>query len=178
MTPMPRPNHSTNHIAQGPPLIDVGAFGGADRRRVSGPGFRTFLKIMEQWGLSEEQRLRILGRPSRSTYHLWVSKARAGAGLALPLDTLVRISAVLGIYEAMQILFRSEGEGVGWLKGRNDGVVFGGQPPLALLTSGTQDGLMLMRRYLDAWRGGLFAAPVPGFDETAPAITDDDILFL
>jgi hypothetical protein len=42
-----------------------------------------------------------------------------------------------------------------WLKKPHDAPVFGGQPPLNLLTSG----LMLVRRYLDAWRGGVFAAP-------------------
>jgi hypothetical protein len=156
----------------------VGAYGGADRRRVSGPGVRAFLNVMDQWGLPEAERLRILGRPSRSTYHLWAAKARAGAGLALPLDTLIRISAVLGIYKALQILFSDAGEGVGWLKGPNKGVAFGGQPPLALVTSGTQDGIMRVRRYLDAWRGGLFAAPIPGFDDETPAISDNDILFL
>ncbi|MDR3439426.1 antitoxin Xre/MbcA/ParS toxin-binding domain-containing protein [Telmatospirillum sp.] len=175
---MPRPNPLTAPITQGSQIVDVGAYGGADRRRVSGPGFRAFLNIMDQWRLSEEERLRILGRPSRSTYHLWASKAREGAGLALPLDTLVRISAVLGIYKALQILFGNEGGDVGWLKGPNNGITFGGQSPLALLASGTQDGIMLVRRYLDAWRGGLFAAPVPGFDSEAPAITDSDIVFL
>jgi hypothetical protein len=158
--------------------LDVGAYGGADRRRVSGPGFRAFLNIMERWKLPEEDRLRILGRPSRSTYHLWASKARDGAGLALPLDTLIRVSAVLGIHKALQILFRDDGEGIGWLKGPNKGVVFGGQSPLTLVTSGTQDGIMLVRRHLDAWRGGLFAPPVEGFDAETPAIDDDDIVFL
>jgi hypothetical protein len=37
--------------------------------------------------------------------------------------------------------------------------LFGGQPPLALVTSGTLDGLMPVRRFLDAARGGLYMPP-------------------
>jgi hypothetical protein len=50
--------------------------------------------------------------------------------------------------------------------------------PLALITCGTQDGLMAVRRHLDAWRGGRFAAPVPGFDEAAPPLNDADFVFV
>ena len=58
------------------------------------------------------------------------------------------------------------------------GPVFGGQAPLSLIASGTQDGLMLVRRYLDAWRGGSFAAPVPGFDDVVAPLTDGDLAFV
>jgi hypothetical protein len=42
-----------------------------DRTRVSGPGLRTFRNISGQWGLTEKQRISILGDPARSTYHQW-----------------------------------------------------------------------------------------------------------
>ncbi len=51
------------------------------------------------------------------------------------------------------------------------------QPPLSLLANGTQDGLMLVRRYLDAWRGGLFAAPNAADRNFAP-YSDDDIVIV
>jgi hypothetical protein len=44
---------------------------------------------------------------------------------------------------------RSEDEGA-WLKKPHDAPVFGGQSPMNLVTNGTQDGLMLVRHYLDA----------------------------
>lgn len=175
---MLHPNPIGTSDAQGPHIVNVSEYDSGKRRQVSGPGLRTFLSIVDRWELSEEERLCVLGRPARSTYHVWVSKARSGADLTLPLDTLLRISAVLGVYKALRIIFTRDADGIDWLKSPNNGVVFGGQPPLALITSGTQDGIMLVRRFLDAWRGGIFAAPVPGFDETAPAITDDDIVFL
>jgi hypothetical protein len=167
----------------GPPAsdagtLDVGAFTPRQRQQVSGPGLRTFLNIADRWGLTEAERLRVVGLPGRSTYHGWAAKARAGGNPTLPLDTLLRISAVLGVFKALQIIFTSDADGQTWLRSPNRAPVFGGQPPLALLVSGSQDGIMTVRRYLDAWRGGMFAAPVSGFDAAMPALTDDDIVFV
>jgi hypothetical protein len=36
---------------------------------------------------------------------------------------------------------------------------FGGRPPLDLVTSGSQDGLLSVRRFLDGARGGLYMQP-------------------
>ncbi len=47
--------------------------------------------------------------------------------------------------------------------------------PLDLVTSGTQDGLMLVRRHLDAWRGGNFSAPS---SDAGPPLRDDDIVIV
>jgi hypothetical protein len=158
--------------------MNLGAVDAPRRRQVSGPGMRAFLNIAHQWQLSETERLRVLGLPGRSTYHGWAAKARAGEEFTLPFDTLLRISAVLGVYKALQIVFTREADGLEWLRSPNHGLVFGGQSPLELVTSGTQDGIMAVRRYLDAWRGGVFAAPVGRLDEEASPISDDEIVFL
>ncbi len=158
--------------------VDISGLDGGHRREVSGPGLRTFLNIAKEWGLSENDRICVLGAPARSTFHSWIAKARAGEPITLPLDTLLRISAIFGIYQGLKIIFVREGDAATWLHSANKGLVFGGQPPLALILSGSQDGIMLVRRHLDAWRGGAFNAPVQGYDETAPAITDADILFI
>lgn len=131
------------------------------RKRLSGPGLRTFLSIADLWHLSEKDRLAMLGQPSRSAYYGWVKKAGDGGDLTLGVDVLLRISAVLGIHKALSILFHDPDQALIWLRGAHDGVPFSGQAPLALATSGTQDGLLSLRRYLDAWRGGSAAYPVP-----------------
>ena len=95
----------------------------------------------------------------------------------LPVDTLLRLSAVLGIHKNLRILFARTEDEAAWITKPNDAPVFGGQPPLSLMTSGTQDGLMLVRRYLDAWRGGLFAAPNAA-DENFTPYTDEDIVIV
>ena len=152
-------------------------FSPAERRRLSGPGLRAFVGIADRLGLTEAERMRVLGMPGRSTFFGWLAKARAGAALSLPFDTLLRISALLGVWKALKILFAREEDGIAWLKRENSGPLFGGQAPIALITSGTQDGLMLVRRHLDAWRGGLFSAPLPGFDEAVAPLADDDIVW-
>jgi hypothetical protein len=146
-------------IAAGPPWVDVGATDAAERRRLSGPALRTWARLADRWGLSEAERLRVLGQPARSTYHAWLERARNRGDVVLPLDTLLRLSAAFGIHKGLALVFADEAEGLAWLRTSNGGPVFGGQRPLDLVTAGTQDGLLTVRRYLDAWRGGVFAAP-------------------
>src|SRR5436305_15018797 len=67
--------------------------------RLSGPALRTFFSIAEAWGLSNEEAMRLLGEPRRSTYFEW---KRAGDG-RLDRDPLERIACSLGIYQAPQI---------------------------------------------------------------------------
>lgn len=130
-----------------------------NRRRLSGPGLRTFLSIADLWELSENERLAILGFPSRSTYHNWRQKARRHEDITLDLDQLTRISAVLGIHQALMVLFDSEREGLEWLRLPHQSMAFNGQRPLDWITSGAQDSILHVRRFLDGARGGLYMAP-------------------
>ena len=134
-------------------------FSSANRKRLSAPALRTFLAIADLWGLTEAQRLLILGYPSRSTYHNWCKLAREHGSITLDVDVLTRISAMLGIHHALGILFPNEKLGIAWLKGPHEATVFGGRPPLALVTSGSQDGLLTVRRFLDGARGGQYMQP-------------------
>ncbi len=145
--------------AKGPDRLDVTRFAGPNRRRLSGPGLRSFLAIADLWGLTEEQRLLVMGLPARSTYYSWTKTVREHGTVTLGVDVLLRISAVLGIHQALGILFPSEQAGIDWLRTPHRATVFGGRPPLALIVSGTQDGLLTVRRFLDAARGGVYMAP-------------------
>ena len=144
---------------QAPYRLDISRFAPANRRRLSAPALRTFLAIADLWGLTEEQRLLVLGYPARSTYHNWCRQAREHGSFTLDVDVLARISAVLGIHQALGILFADERCGVEWLRTAHQAIVFGGHPPLDLITSGTQDGLLVVRRFLDGARGGLYMQP-------------------
>ncbi|MBN9983065.1 DUF2384 domain-containing protein [Rhizobium laguerreae] len=161
---------------QAPQRLDMARFAPVNRKRLSAPALRTFLAIADLWGLSEEQRLLMLGYPSRSTYHNWAKQAREHGAFTLDVDTLTRISAVLGIHQALGVLFSDERAGVAWLRTPHRAPVFGGHPPLDIVTNGTQDGLMTVRRFLDGARGGLYMPPNM-LDEAFTPYEDADIVF-
>jgi hypothetical protein len=162
--------------ASGPQRLDPGRFDPANRRRLSAPALRTFLAIADLWGLTEEQRRLVLGYASRSTYHNWCRQARAHGRVTLGVDVLTRISAVLGIHQALGILFPDEHAGVAWLHGPHKALVFGGQAPIDLMTSGSQDALVTVRRFLDGARGGLYMPP-NAIDENFQPYEDSEIVF-
>src|ERR1700730_6781450 len=139
---VPRPSEA----AKGPQRLDNSRFAPANRRRLSAPALRTFLAIADLWGLTEEQRLLILGYPSRSTYHNWCKQAREHGAFTLDVDVLTRISAVLGIHQGLGILFPTERLGVDWLRSPHNAIVFGGHPPLHLITNCPQHGFLTVRR--------------------------------
>lgn len=121
----------------------------AVRRRLSGPALRTFFRISEAWALSVLEQRALLGWPAASTFH----KYKAGDYGPLSFDSLTRISIVLGIYKALQVLYPDPGLADRWVRLPNAHQVFGGRPALTLMIDGGIDGLLQTRRLLDARRG-------------------------
>ena len=119
------------------------------RRRLSGPGIRTFFKIASAWQLSGDEQRGLLGWPAASTFY----KYRAGDVGVLSFDTLTRLSLVLGIYKALHILYPDPALADGWVRLPNAHALFGGRPALALMIDGGIDGLYRVRRLLDGRRG-------------------------
>jgi hypothetical protein len=111
---------------------------------------RTFFGITEAWKLSAREAMTLLGLRSRSTYHVW----KEGSAGPLPRDTLERISYVLGIYKALQMLLPSGAAADAWIRKPNTAPLFGGHSALERLLSGNVADLYEVRRYLDAQRGG------------------------
>lgn len=144
---------------KGPQRPDNSRFAPANRKRLSAPALRTFLAIADLWRLTEQQRILILGYPSPSTYRNWCKRAREHGAFTLNVDVLTRISAIFGIHQGLGVLFPREQLGVQWLRNPHNAVIFGGRPPLDLVTSGSQDGLLLVRRFIDRARGGFYMHP-------------------
>lgn len=119
------------------------------RRRLSAPGFRTFLAVAERWGLSVPRQLVLLGGIAPSTYHAWKAKGAP----ELSYDLLERISLVLGIWKGLRLLFADERTALRWLEAPNADLPFAGQSPLETMLRGSIDDLYGVRRYLDGWRG-------------------------
>ena len=129
-------------LAASPPALD--------RKALSGPALRTFFRIAEAWGLSIEEQMTLLGLTARSTFFKWKKSADA----LLPKDTLERISYILGIYKALQILLPDTAAADAWVRRPNEAPLFGGRSALDRMLSGQVADLFLVRQYLDAERGG------------------------
>lgn len=121
-----------------------------DRKGLSGPALRTFFRIADLWGLSVDEQMTLLGITARSTFFKW----KKDANTALPRDTLERISYILGVYKALQILLPDEKAADGWIRRPNAAPLFGGRSALDRMLSGQVADLFVVRQYLDAQRGG------------------------
>ena len=94
--------------------------------------------------------MKLLGVTARSTYFKWKKYAQGH----LPKDTLERISYVLGIYKALQILLPDGKAADAWIKKPNSAPLFRGKSALDRMLSGQVSDLFVVRQYLDAQRGG------------------------
>ena len=121
----------------------------AVRRRLSAPALRTFFRIAQGWTLSATEERALLGWPPTSTFH----KYKSGEPGVLSFDTLTRISLVLGIYKALQLLYPEPAFADRWVRMPNANPLFGGHPPVAFIAENGLDGLFQVRRLLDGRRG-------------------------
>lgn len=92
----------------------------------------------------------LLGLSSRSTYFRWKKDGTD----RLSRDTLERLSYVFGIYKGLQILLPSPEAADGWVRRPNDAPLFNGGSALDRMLSGNVADLYVVRRYVDAQRGG------------------------
>jgi hypothetical protein len=117
--------------------------------RMGAAGLRSFFRVAEHWRLSVDEQITLLGSPARSTYYRW----RKEGAESLPRDVLERLSYVLGIWKALQILLPDEVSADAWIRKPNEASPFGGRSALDRLLSGNVADLYEVRRYLDAQRG-------------------------
>ena len=111
-------------------------------------GLDVFTPMAEAWDLSTDEQMRLLGSPPRSTFFKWKKD-----GSALPRDTVERISNLLAIWKALEILFTDPARSVEWIRRKND--FFGGASALdVMLENGNFSDIVRVRQYLDAQRGG------------------------
>jgi uncharacterized protein (DUF2384 family) len=108
---------------------------------------RGFFRIMDAWEVRDSDAQVLLGRPSRTTFYAW----KKGEGGKLSHDTLERVSYVLGIYKALQLLFSNPDQADAWMKRPN--AAFGGQSALEHALGGRVVDLAHVRQYLDFVRG-------------------------
>lgn len=120
------------------------------QERLSVAAIPAFFKVMDAWHVRDEIARQLLGGVSNGVYYQW----KRGAGKTLDQDTLTRISLLVGIFKALNILY-SRKLADAWIGLPNANPMFEGQPPLAYVVRGGIPALMRVRQLLDARRGGL-----------------------
>jgi len=129
------------------PLIDLTAK--AERGRLSPAAIRTFFNIMTRWKIRDEDARVLLGGISNGPFY----EMKKNPDRVLDADRLTRISYLIGIFKALNILY-SDKLADAWIQLSNTNRIFGGQSPLAYMTKGGQPAMQIVRRLLDARRGG------------------------
>jgi hypothetical protein len=129
------------------PATSFQPLAGLDPRKVDAVALKAFFNLAGEWGLSVEEQLTLLGRPGKRTLYRW----KAGDVAGLPHDTLERISVLLGVYKALEILLPVAERTRAWVRRPNE--AFGGRSGLEVMLGGKVDDLYQVRRHLDAWRG-------------------------
>jgi hypothetical protein len=122
----------------------------AKAARLSGPAFALFLKIAELWGLAPAEARVLLGSLPESTFYKYLKSPQSAR---LSHDTLARISHLLGIYKAINLLLPRAESADAWVRRPNGAPLFKGRSALDYMLGGEFEDIAAVRRYLDAERG-------------------------
>lgn len=108
---------------------------------------KVFFNIMNEWSVKNQDQITLLGKPGSTTFYNW----KKGQASSLSVDTMERISYIMGIYKALGILFPTREQADAWIKKPNNH--FNSESALTYMLKGSIVHLNDMRRYLDAQRG-------------------------
>ena len=137
------------------PLAGFSADSAADlssrevQQRLSKSAIAAFFKLAQVWGLRDEASRRLLGGVSNGMFY----QLKSGRRKTLDQDKLTRISLLIGIFKAVNILYSGK-LADSWVNLPNTNPMFAGEAPLAYMTRGGVPALMRVRQLLDARRGG------------------------
>ena len=121
----------------------------SDRARLSEVALKAFVALMKPWELSNAEASALLG-VSAST----LDRIKRGYRPTLSQDQLTRVSALVGVYKGLHLLFADETANE-WTRRPNRGPLFDRATPIAAMIEGGIPRMLEVRRYIDATRGGL-----------------------
>ena len=121
----------------------------AVQQRLSPAAIRGFFRIANAWKLRDEDSRGLLGGISNGSFY----QLKGGAKKRLDQDMLTRISLLVGIFSALNILYSTKLADA-WMQLPNTNSMFNGETPLAYMLRGGQPAMMHVRQLLDARRGG------------------------
>jgi hypothetical protein len=121
-----------------------------DRYRLSATALKAFRRIAERWDLGNGEAAALLG-VSGSTWDRIKGDRWEGT---LSQDQLTRVSALVGIFKALHLLF-ADSMADRWPRLPNKGPVFERASPIGAMIEGGIPRMLEIRQYVDALRGGL-----------------------
>jgi hypothetical protein len=121
-----------------------------DRARLSPVALKAMKGIAEHWRLRGHEVAALLG-VSPST---WDRMAAGKWEQSLAQDQLTRVSAMVGIFKALHLLFADD-MADRWARLRNKGPLFDNRTPVDAMIEGGIPTILDVRRHVDALRGGL-----------------------
>jgi hypothetical protein len=129
-----------------PNLADV-----STRQRLTPAAVAGVVQLSEIWRLTSTEACALLGDVSERTWFRMKKDEWPGA---LSQDSLTRVSAIVGIFKGLRLLF-SEPLSDEWIRLPNKGPLYGGRRPLDVMIEGGIPKMLEVRRHIDALRGGL-----------------------
>jgi hypothetical protein len=123
----------------------------AVRARLTPAAVDAMVRLAALWRLSSAEVSALMGDISERTWFRMKKGAWAGT---LSQDTLTRVSALIGIFKGLRLLF-SEPLSDEWVQLPNKGPLYGGRRPLEAMIEGGIPVMLEVRRHVDALRGGL-----------------------
>jgi hypothetical protein len=130
------------------PLVDLTSR--TERARMSASALKGFFNLAERWSIRDEDARALLGGVSNGPYYTWKKQPER----VLDADTLTRISYLVGIFKALNILYGRKLADE-WVRLPNSNRIFGGRTPLEYMMRGGVPAMQVVRRLLDARRGGM-----------------------
>jgi hypothetical protein len=122
-----------------------------ERERLSPSALKAFFHMMERWNVRDEDARQLLGGVTNGPYY---DMKKNPEDRVLDTDKLLRISYLIGIFKALNILHGRKLADE-WVRLPNASRIFGGMTPLAYIMKGGVPAMQMVRRLLDARRGGM-----------------------
>lgn len=121
------------------------------RERLSPSALKAFFSMMDRWHVRDEDARALLGGMTNGPYY---EMKKHPAARVLDADRLLRVSYLIGIFKALNIL---HGRALAdeWVQLPNTNRIFAGSSPLAYMLKGGVTAMQTVRRLLDARRGGM-----------------------
>src|ERR1700734_4294795 len=120
-----------------------------DRARLSAVALKAFLALLKAWDLSNAEASALLG-VSAST----LDRMKRGYQPTLSQDQLTRVSALVGVYKGLHLLFADETADE-WAPRPNRGLMFERETPTQAMIERDIPRMFGVRRSIYAVRGGL-----------------------